>query len=630
MKKLLVYLKDYKKETILGPLFKLTEASFELFVPLVMASIIDKGIATQDRPYIVRMGLVLLALAAIGLTCAITAQYFAAKASVGFATKLRSALFKHIQSLSFTELDNNGTSSFITRMTSDINQVQNGVNLFIRLLLRSPFIVVGAMVMAFTVDAKAALIFVVAIPLMAIVVFGVMAVSIPLYRKVQAMLDKVLGITRENLTGIRVIRAFNKENDEIARFDAENERLTDLQKFVGRISAVMNPVTYIIVNAATMAILWTGAVRVDAGIITQGAVIALVNYMSQILVELVKLANLIITVNKALACADRIESVFEIRPGMEGSPAAVSENPESDGAEALGKKTADGTEALGKKAAGGTEALGKKTAGGTETLGKKAAGGAEAFGEKAAENLYDKVVFDHVSMMYHGAGAVSLSDISFTAKKGETIGIIGGTGAGKTTLVSLMPRFYDISDGQLLIDGISVRDYDIDTLRSKIGIVMQQAVLFKGTVRDNIKWGNPDADDDAIYEALRLAQAKEIVDKKGEGLDLRIEQGGRNLSGGQRQRLTIARALVRKPEILILDDSSSALDYATDAALRRALKEIGRDTTIFIVSQRTSSIAHADRIVVLDDGECVGLGTHEELLEGCSVYQEIHRIEVKA
>ncbi|MBQ9885861.1 MAG: ABC transporter ATP-binding protein [Lachnospiraceae bacterium] len=619
MKKLLVYLNDYKKETILGPLFKLTEASFELFVPLVMASIIDKGIATQDRPYIVRMGLVLLALAAIGLTCAITAQYFAAKASVGFATKLRSALFKHIQSLSFTELDNNGTSSFITRMTSDINQVQNGVNLFIRLLLRSPFIVVGAMVMAFTVDAKAALIFVVAIPLMAIVVFGVMAVSIPLYRKVQAMLDKVLGITRENLTGIRVIRAFNKENDEIARFDEENERLTDLQKFVGRISAVMNPVTYIIVNAATMAILWTGAVRVDAGIITQGAVIALVNYMSQILVELVKLANLIITVNKALACADRIESVFEIRPGMEGSPAAVSENPESDG-----------TEALGKKAAGGTETLGKKTAGGTEALGKKTAGGTEALGKKAAENSDDKVVFDHVSMMYHGAGAVSLSDISFTAKKGETIGIIGGTGAGKTTLVSLMPRFYDISDGQLLIDGISVRDYDIDTLRSKIGIVMQKAVLFKGTVRDNIKWGNPDADDDAIYEALRLAQAKEIVDKKGEGLDLRIEQGGRNLSGGQRQRLTIARALVRKPEILILDDSSSALDYATDAALRRALKEIGRDTTIFIVSQRTSSIAHADRIVVLDDGECVGLGTHEELLEGCSVYQEIHRIEVKA
>lgn len=574
MKKLLIYMKDYKKEAVLGPLFKLTEASFELFVPLVMAAIIDKGIAASDKSYILKMGLLLFALAAIGLTCAITAQYFAAKASVGFAAKLRSALFKHIQALSFTELDSHGTSSFITRMTSDINQVQNGVNLFLRLLLRSPFIVFGAMIMAFTVDVKAALIFVVAIPLMAVVVFGVMAVSIPLYRRVQERLDGVLRITRENLTGIRVIRAFNKEKDEIEKFDQENEKLTDLQKFVGKISAIMNPVTYIIVNVATIAIIWTGAVRVDTGVLTQGEVIALVNYMSQILVELVKLATLIITVNKALACAGRIEKVFEIKPGL-----------------------------------------------------------AECQPQDIQEKNYDKdagVVFDHVSMMYINAGADSISDITFSAKKGETIGIIGGTGSGKSTLVNLIPRFYDVSSGNLIIDGRDVRDYDVAELRSKIGIVMQKAVLFKGSIRDNMKWGAPDASDEEIYEALRIAQAKEFVDAKGEGLDYKIKQGGRNLSGGQRQRLTIARAIVRKPEILILDDSSSALDYATDARLRKTLREVNDDTIVFIVSQRTSSIMHADKILVLEDGECVGIGTHEELLETCEVYQEIHRIEVKA
>lgn len=574
MKKLLIYMKDYKKEAVLGPLFKLTEASFELFVPLIVAAIIDKGIASMDKPYIIKMGLLLFALAVIGLTCAITAQYFAAKASVGFAAKLRSALFKHIQSLSFSELDSNGTSSFITRMTSDVNQVQNGVNLFLRLLLRSPFIVFGAMIMAFTVDVKAALIFVVAIPLMAVVVFGVMAVSIPLYRRVQERLDKVLRITRENLTGIRVIRAFNKEKDEIEKFDDENEKLTDLQKFVGKISAVMNPVTYIIVNVATIAIIWTGAVRVDTGALTQGEVIALVNYMAQILVELVKFATLIITVNKALACAGRIEKVFEIKPGL-----------------------------------------------------------AEVKTERADINNSDtnaKVIFDHVSMMYIDAGADSISDISFTAKKGETIGIIGGTGSGKSTLVNLIPRFYDVSGGSVIVDGRDVRDYDVAELRNKIGIVMQKAVLFKGSIRDNMKWGAPDASDEEIYEALRIAQAKEFVDAKGEGLDYKIKQGGRNLSGGQRQRLTIARAIVRNPEILILDDSSSALDYATDARLRKALREISDDAVMFIVSQRTSSIMHADKILVLEDGECVGIGTHEELLESCEVYQEIHRIEVKA
>ena len=586
MRKLLIYLKDYKKETVLGPVFKLIEASFELLVPLVMAAIIDSGIAAADRGYIVRMGLLLFLLAAVGLACAITAQYFAAKASVGFAAKLRSALFKHIQSLSFSELDVNGTSSFITRMTSDINQVQNGVNLFIRLLLRSPFIVIGAMIMAFTVDVKAAIIFVVAIPLMALVVFGVMAATIPMYRKVQGRLDGVLRVTRENLTGIRVIRAFNKEQDEIERFDDENEKLTDLQKFVGKISSIMNPATYIIVNCATIAIIWTGAVRVDAGLLTQGEVIALVNYMSQILVELVKLANLIITVNKAIACGDRIESVFEIKSGQSvyRQEIIADSNGRQDG-----------------------QAL-----------------------EHSSTDLDNTVVFDHVSMAYAGAGADSLTDICLTAKRGETIGIIGGTGSGKSTLVNLIPRFYDVSEGRLFVDGRDVRDYEIDGLRGKIGIVMQKAVLFKGSLRDNIKWGNPDADDDMIYEALRLAQAKDFVDDKGEGLDLRIEQGGKNLSGGQKQRLTIARALVRRPEILILDDSSSALDYATDAKLRKALREVGRDTVVFMVSQRTSLIMHADKIMVLEDGECVGLGTHEELLKTCGVYQEIYRIEVKA
>lgn len=573
MRKLLIYMKAYKKEAVLGPLFKLTEASFELFVPLVVAAIIDNGISSSDKSYIIKMGLLLFALAAIGLVCAITAQYFAAKASVGFAARLRSALFKHIQSLSFSQIDSYGTSGFITRMTSDINQVQSGVNMFLRLLLRSPFIVFGAMIMAFTVDAEAALVFVIAIPIMAIVVFGIMVVSIPLYRRVQEGLDRVLRLTRENLTGIRVIRAFNKENDEIEKFDEENDKLTNLQKFVGKISAVMNPATYIIVNAAIIAIIWIGAVRVDVGLLTQGEVIALVNYMSQILVELVKLATLIITVNKAFACAGRIEKVFEIIPGL--------------------------------------------------TEGKTSEADIEDFDADAG------VIFDHVSMMYADAGADSISDITFTAKRGETIGIIGGTGSGKSTLVNLIPRFYDVSSGNIIIDGKDVRDYDVDELRSRIGIVMQKAVLFKGSIRDNMRWGNPEAGDEQIYEALRIAQAKEFVDSKGEGLDFRIKQGGKNLSGGQRQRLTIARAIVRRPEILILDDSSSALDYATDACLRKSLREISGDMIMFIVSQRTSSIMHADRILVLEDGECVGIGTHEELLKNCGVYQEIYKIEVK-
>lgn len=573
MRKLLIYMKAYKKEAVLGPLFKLTEASFELFVPLVVAAIIDNGISSSDKSYIIKMGLLLFALAAIGLVCAITAQYFAAKASVGFAARIRSALFKHIQSLSFSQIDSYGTSGFITRMTSDINQVQSGVNMFLRLLLRSPFIVFGAMIMAFTVDAEAALVFVIAIPIMAIVVFGIMVVSIPLYRRVQEGLDRVLRLTRENLTGIRVIRAFNKENDEIEKFDEENDKLTNLQKFVGKISAVMNPATYIIVNAAIIAIIWIGAVRVDVGLLTQGEVIALVNYMSQILVELVKLATLIITVNKAFACAGRIEKVFEIIPGL--------------------------------------------------TEGKASETDIEAFDADAG------VIFDHVSMMYADAGADSISDITFTAKRGETIGIIGGTGSGKSTLVNLIPRFYDVSSGNIIIDGKDVRDYDVDELRSRIGIVMQKAVLFKGSIRDNMRWGNPEAGDEQIYEALRIAQAKEFVDSKGEGLDFRIKQGGKNLSGGQRQRLTIARAIVRRPEILILDDSSSALDYATDACLRKSLREISGDMIMFIVSQRTSSIMHADRILVLEDGECVGIGTHEELLKNCGVYQEIYKIEVK-
>ena len=580
MKKLLVYLKDYKKESVLGPLFKLLEATFELIVPLVMAAIIDTGVATGDKSYIMKMCMVLVLLAVIGLTCSITAQYFAAKAAVGFATKLRHALFAHIESLSFTEMDTVGTATLITRMTSDVNQVQNGVNLVLRLFLRSPFIVFGAMVMAFTIDVKAALVFVVTIPLLSIIVFGIMLISIPLYKKVQSALDKVLGITRENLTGSRVIRAFNKEDDEKVHFNENNDLLTRAQIYVGKISALMNPLTYVIINGAIVVLVWTGAVRVDNGYITQGEVVALINYMSQILVELVKLANLIININKSIACGNRIQSIFEMQPSITDGSGQKVDKVRTD--------TADRSE--------------------------------EA--EYAVE-------FSHVGLTYVGAGDESLTDIDFKVKKGETIGIIGGTGSGKSSVVNLIPRFYDVTSGFIKVDGKDVKDYPLEELRGKIGTVLQKAVLFHGTIRENLKWGNPDATEEDLNRAITVAQAKEFVDNKEGRLDFEIEQGGKNLSGGQRQRLTIARAVVKKPEILILDDSASALDFATDAALRKAIREMEGETTVFIVSQRAASIQHADRIVVLDDGKIVGLGTSEELLESCEVYQEIYNSQFK-
>lgn len=580
MKKLLVYLKDYKKESVLGPLFKLLEATFELIVPLVMAAIIDTGVATGDKSYIMKMCMVLVLLAVIGLTCSITAQYFAAKAAVGFATKLRHALFAHIESLSFTEMDTVGTATLITRMTSDVNQVQNGVNLVLRLFLRSPFIVFGAMVMAFTIDVKAALVFVVTIPLLSIIVFGIMLISIPLYKKVQSALDKVLGITRENLTGSRVIRAFNKEDDEKVHFNENNDLLTRAQIYVGKISALMNPLTYVIINGAIVVLVWTGAVRVDNGYITQGEVVALINYMSQILVELVKLANLIININKSFACGNRIQSIFEMQPSITDGSGQKVDKVQTD--------TADRSE--------------------------------EA--EYAVE-------FSHVGLTYAGAGDESLTDIDFKVKKGETIGIIGGTGSGKSSVVNLIPRFYDVTSGFIKVDGKDVKDYPLEELRGKIGTVLQKAVLFHGTIRENLKWGNPDATEEDLNRAITVAQAKEFIDNKEGRLDFEIEQGGKNLSGGQRQRLTIARAVVKKPEILILDDSASALDFATDAALRKAIREMEGETTVFIVSQRAASIQHADRIVVLDDGKIVGLGTSEELLESCEVYQEIYNSQFK-
>ena len=580
MKKLLVYLKDYKKESVLGPLFKLLEATFELIVPLVMAAIIDTGVATGDKSYIMKMCMVLVLLAVIGLTCSITAQYFAAKAAVGFATKLRHALFAHIERLSFTEMDTVGTATLITRMTSDVNQVQNGVNLVLRLFLRSPFIVFGAMVMAFTIDVKAALVFVVTIPLLSIIVFGIMLISIPLYKKVQSALDKVLGITRENLTGSRVIRAFNKEDDEKVHFNENNDLLTRAHIYVGKISALMNPLTYVIINGAIVVLVWTGAVRVDNGYITQGEVVALINYMSQILVELVKLANLIININKSIACGNRIQSIFEMQPSITDGSGQKVDKVQTD--------TADRSE--------------------------------EA--EYAVE-------FSHVGLTYAGAGDESLTDIDFKVKKGETIGIIGGTGSGKSSVVNLIPRFYDVTSGFIKVDGKDVKDYPLEELRGKIGMVLQKAVLFHGTIRENLKWGNPDATEEDLNRAITVAQAKEFVDNKEGRLDFEIEQGGKNLSGGQRQRLTIARAVVKKPEILILDDSASALDFATDAALRKAIREMEGETTVFIVSQRAASIQHADRIVVLDDGKIVGLGTSEELLESCEVYQEIYNSQFK-
>ena len=573
MKTLLAYLKGYKKESILAPLFKMLEASFELFVPLVMAAIIDVGIANQDKPYIVKMCFVLIALGIIGLVCSITAQYFAAKAATGVGTGIRHGLFEHIQKFTFTEMDQLGTSTLITRMTSDINQIQSGVNLVLRLFLRSPFIVFGAMIMAFTVDVKAALVFVVTIPLLSLIVFGIMLVTMPMYKKVQADLDQVLLATRENLTGARVIRAFNKEEDETKRFENANQILTDAQKYVGRISGMMNPLTYIIVNGAIIALIYVGAVRVDIGDLTQGQVVALINYMSQILVELVKLANLIISVTKAAACLNRVESVLAVKPDMnEGDVRWKSNSSEAD---------------------------------------------------RDLKNKIPVVEFSHVSLTYKGTSDTSLSDINFCAEKGQTIGIIGGTGSGKSSLVNLIPRFYDATDGTVKINGRDIKEYQTENLREHIGVVLQKAVLFKGSIADNLRWGKEDATEQEMYEALDISQAREFVDTKQGGLEFQIEQGGRNLSGGQKQRMTIARALVRKPEILILDDSASALDFATDAALRKSIKEMKNQPTVFIVSQRAASIQYADQIIVLDDGAMAGIGTHKELMKNCEVYRQI-------
>lgn len=579
MRKLLKYFKGYKLESVMGPLFKLLEASFELFVPLVMAQIIDVGINNRDMGHILRMGGVLVLLGVVGLTCSLTAQYFSAKAAVGIGTLVRNDLFRHINTLSYREIDTIGTSTLVTRMTSDINQVQSGINLVLRLFLRSPFIVFGAMIMAFTINVRAALVFVVTIPLLSIVVFGVMLVSMPLYKKVQRQLDQVLLTTRENLLGARVVRAFNRQQDEIHKFDQENDLLVGIQVFVGKISALMNPVTYVIVNGAIIVLVWTGAWQVEGGVISQGQVVALVNYMSQILVELVKLANLIITISKALACANRINGVF-----------------------------AEHTSIVEKAAAGGETGKEKGTLEGE---------GAEPGGEAA------KVEFKDMDFYYAKAKEPSLSGLSFQVKKGQTIGIIGGTGSGKSSLVNLIPRFYDATKGAVLVDGKDVKDYSLSGLREKVGVVPQKAVLFKGSLRENMRWGKTDATDQEIYKALDTAQAREFVDTKGQGLDLMIEQGGKNLSGGQRQRLTIARALVRNPEILIMDDSASALDFATDAALRKAIKENTGDMTVFLVSQRATTIKNADQILVLDDGKLVGLGTHKELLDQCEVYREI-------
>ena len=560
-----MYLKDYKKESILAPLFKLLEAFFELMVPLVMANIIDYGISNRNMGYIGKMGLLLLLLGVVGLASSITAQFFAAKAAVGVSTKLRQALFDHIEDLSFTDIDKAGTSTMITRMTSDVNQVQSGINMTLRLFLRSPIIVFGAMIMAFTIDVKCALIFVVAIPLLSIVVFGIILSTIPMYKKVQSRLDQVLGITRENLTGVRVIRAFHQEAKEEERFRENNEALSAMQIFVGKISACMNPVTYIIVNGAIIALIYTGAVQVNIGNLSQGEVVAIINYMNQILVELVKLANLIVTMTKALACADRVASVFEI-----GADAAYMG--------AQNQKLADKV-------------------------------------DKSAPFLD----FKHVSLTYQGAGAPTLQDMNFTVNRGDTVGIIG-----KTSLVNLIPGFYPATEGEILLEGRDIKTMSDEELRGRIGVVPQKAVLFKGTIRSNLQWGKPDATEEEMWKALELAQASEVVEGKDGKLDATVAQNGKNFSGGQRQRLTIARALVREPEILILDDSASALDYATDAKLRAALRTLEDKTTTFIVSQRASTIRHADKIIVLDDGEIAGVGTHDELLKDCTVYQEIY------
>lgn len=588
MGKLFKYLNHYKKESVLGPLFKLLEATFELFVPLVIANLIDVGIANRDTGYILRSCLLLVALGIIGLVCSITAQFFAAKASVGFAASIRKDLFSHIERLSYSEIDTLGTSTLITRMTSDLNQVQNGMNLALRLLLRSPFIVFGAMIMAFTIDVKAALVFTIVIPILCVVVFGIMLITIPLYKKVQNRLDQVTLATRENLTGARVIRAFHKEENEINRFDDANNALTKTQLFVGRISAVMNPITYVVINAGILGLIWTGAWQVEGGIITQGAVVALLNYMSQILVELVKMANLIITMTKAVACGNRIQSVFDTKSSMEF--------PCSDGAQIPADRLTGGSK--------------------SDTL----AGTVQA----ASASDAPAVEFEGVSFAYSGSKEDSLSEVSFTANAGETIGIIGGTGSGKTSLVNLIPRFYDATKGSVRVFGRDVKSYTASELRDQIGVVPQKSVLFKGTIADNLRMGNENATEEDMNRALAFAQAKDFVDKKDRKLNAVVEQGGKNFSGGQKQRLTIARAFVRQPKILILDDSASALDYATDAKLRKSIREMDPDITVFIVSQRTSSIRHADRIIVLDDGDVAGIGTHEELLADCEVYQEIY------
>ena len=561
MKKLLAYLKGYEKESILGPLFKLLEASFELIVPLVVAAMIDRGIGQGNKGYAGRMTLLLIALGLVGLVCSVTAQYFAAKASVGFVTRLRHALMEHLQKFTYAQLDKVGSSTLITRMTSDMNQVQTGMNLALRLLLRSPFVVFGAMIMAFFVDAKAAMVFVVAIPLLSVVVFGIMLLTIPLYKKVQARLDGVTGVTRENLSGVRVMRAFGKEEAEKAEFREKNQGLTTLQKKVGRVSSLMNPLTYAMINGAIVALIYQGALRVDAGALTQGQVVALYNYMSQILVELIKMANLIINMTKAAACGGRIQSILDMPAGAE-----------------------------------------------------KLEGGKEG-GDCAVE-------FRNVCLKYPGAAEDSLTDLTFRVPRGQTVGVIGGTGSGKSSLVNLIPRFYDATGGQVLVNGRDVRAWEPQELRRRIGVVPQKAELFVGSIRDNLKWGDEDADDAALLAAAEAAQAGDVRNKGG--LDAWIEQHGRNLSGGQRQRLTIARALVRRPEILILDDSASALDYATDAALRSALAHLDWRPTVFIVSQRTSSIRHANLILVLEDGKVAGMGTHGELMENCPVYREIH------
>ncbi|MBQ9744358.1 MAG: ABC transporter ATP-binding protein [Clostridia bacterium] len=565
MKKLLTHMKGYIKESIISPLFKLFEACFELLIPLLVANIIDIGIAHKDKPYVVKMCIIMAILGFVGLGCALVAQYYAAKASVGFATKVKHSLFSHIQTLSYSEIDTLGTSTLITRMTSDMNQVQNGVNLTLRLFLRSPLIVFGAMIMAFTVDIKSALVFVVAIPVLSLVVFGIMLATIPLYKKVQSRLDKVLGVTRENLQGVRVIRAFGQEKEEEEKFKISTANLNTAQKFVGRISALMNPMTYVILNIGISVLIWNGAIQVNLGELSQGEVIALYNYMSQILVELIKLANLIISITKAVACGNRVQSVFEISSSITAPDSMPQE----------------------------------------------------------MDTQYS-VEFDNATLKYISSNEPSLENIDFKVKKGQTVGIIGGTGSGKSSLVNLIGRFYDVCNGEVKVNGVNVKEYPLEYLRDKIGIVPQKAVLFRGSIRDNMKWGNKNADDDAIYKAIEQAQASDVLASKPDGLDSYIEQGGKNLSGGQRQRFTIARALVKKPEILILDDSASALDYATDAALRSSISKIEYNPTVFIVSQRTASIMHADLIVVLDDGKIVGMGKHDELLNSCLVYSEIY------